>query len=147
MASTSPIGLEEQAFLLLSQNYVLCKKLSDRELSMLGITLAEHTLLRIIENSPGITAGEARKRMFSSAPSLAQLVKSAEQKELMKRGSDSNDTRRQPMTLTKKGRDVVMNGRNAIQKALRNLDISPKVLHALIASHSSLSSSLSSYGR
>ncbi len=136
--------LDEQVFLLLSQNFSLCKKIVDRELRTTGVTLAEYSLLRILQNTPSITASSARKRLFTSAPSIAQLVKSIERKDLIQRGSDRRDVRRQPMTLTKKGEALVTDARRIIQRSLRRLTIPEKLLQALQSNLFSLFSSLSS---
>lgn len=137
--------LDEQVFLLLSQDFSLCKKVVNKVLAKKGITLAEYSLLRILQNTPNITASSARKRLFTSAPSIAQLVKSTTQKGFIRRGSDTVDTRRQPIQLTKKGQSMVINARQVIQQSLSKLAIPPTVLHALKSNLSILFTSLSSY--
>ncbi len=137
---------DEQVFLLLSRSYALCRKMAEKELRLAGVTLSEYTLMRIVHNTPGVTAGMAAKRLDASAPSVAQLVKSLHAKGFISRGSDRADIRRQPMTLTWKGRRAVIRARAAIQKALRKMTLSEKTLHSLISDLSTLLTSLSPYG-
>jgi DNA-binding MarR family transcriptional regulator len=138
--------LDEQVFVLLSQSYMLCRKLAEKEAAMAGITLAEYSFLRLVENVPGITASEVRKRLFMTAPSVAQLVKSVSEKEMIERGSDTDDTRRQPLRLTKTGTKAVKNARASIHNALKKRKIPPTLLESLSQDLSLLFSSLSSYG-
>lgn len=136
----------EKAFLLLSQCHTLCKKFAEKELSTVGVTIAEYSLLRSIESHPNTTAGEAAKRVFSSPPSIAQLVKRLKGKRLIESTLDVADIRRQPLMLTAKGKNDVILGRQAIQIALQKLNIGHTALKFLEDSLSSLFSSLSSYG-
>lgn len=145
MLQTNIPYLDEKVFLLLNKNYALCKKVVDRVFAKTGITLAEYSLLRLLQTTPAITASAARKRLFTSAPSIAQLVKSVEGKGLMLRGSDTTDTRRQPMTLTKKGETLLSDARKIIQKSLRTLAIPDQLLQDLHNNLSTLFISLSSY--
>jgi DNA-binding MarR family transcriptional regulator len=137
---------EEHVFLLLSQTSTLCKKMSERALRPTGLTLAEYMLLRVTQNTPGVTAGEVGLRMFSKPPSVAQLVKSAERKGMIERRADTEDIRRRPLYLTAKGSDTVKLGRKAIEYTLQETRIPDTTLHGLITHLTSLFSSLSPYG-
>ncbi|HLD63702.1 hypothetical protein A3J34_04760 [Candidatus Peribacteria bacterium RIFCSPLOWO2_02_FULL_51_10] len=139
--------LDEQVFLLLGQLFSLSKKLAEKQFVVLDITVSEYSLLRIIENTPRITAGEARKRLVSSAPSVAQLVKSLQRKKMIEREQDAADIRRQKIVLTAKGRKVITKARKAIQSALHSSNVAENVLHSLLKNLTILSSSLSSYGK
>ncbi len=136
----------EKIFLLLSQCQMLTRKFAEKELRTLGITVAEYALLRVIENHPRPTASEAGKRLFATAPSIAQLVKHLKKKGLIESGSDATDIRRQPLSLTAKGKTDVVLGRQAIQNALQRLNLPQNGLKSLEDELSSLFSSLTSYG-
>ncbi|MEK7218989.1 MAG: MarR family transcriptional regulator [Patescibacteria group bacterium] len=138
--------LDEHVFLLLRQVQIQSMKLAERQCLAAGVTVAEYALLRIVENTPRVTAGEARKRMLSSAPSVAQLVKRLERKGLIGREQDARDIRRQKITLTAQGRRSIAVARKEIQSALQALKIPGSVLHSLEGHLALISSSLSSYG-
>ena len=137
----------EWAFLQLIQAYGQSRRLTERELSPFGITIAEYTLLRILQNTPHITASQARTRLATTAPSLAQLVKSLSRKGMIRRSADRVDTRRQPIDLTAKGKKTIEKARSAIQQTLRKLVVSPATVRTLTDALSDLLTSLSSYGR
>ncbi len=137
---------DEQAFVLLTQAAALSRRMAEAELVTCRITVAEYSLLRIMQNTPNVTASEAGKRLYASAPSVAQLVKSLERKGLMRRTQDAKDTRRQHMRLTPAGITIINRARATIQKALRKLRLSDPMLESLTRDLSTLLSSLSPYG-
>ena len=137
--------VDEEVFLLLGKTHFLCKKLGEKNLRPFGITLSEYTVLRIIENTPQITAVEIRKRLSTTAPSVAQLVKNLSQKDMIGRKLDSHDVRRRQIILTEKGRETVHASRKSIQATLQKLKIRDGVLFSLLTNLMILSSSLSPY--
>ncbi len=137
--------IDEKFFLLLSQNYSLCRKFAENELRSAGITLAEYSFLRVLENKPEITANEAGKKLGSTPPSISQLVRSLSQKGLIKRKTDTDDTRRQPMLLTSKGSSVIRNARKSIDASLQKLMIPKNVFESLVINLTTFFTSLSSY--
>lgn len=138
------VHIDEQVFLLLGQTYAQAKKMADRELRKLGITHAEYSLLRVLENSPGITASEMRARLSASAPAIAQLIKVIESKELIVRAADAGDSRRQFVTLTKRGVALVRKARGDIQKALERVGADAAMMKSLVTNLTELSLTLSS---
>jgi DNA-binding MarR family transcriptional regulator len=138
--------LDEQVFLLLSQNYALCKKMADRTVARQGITVAEYSMLRLLAREPGATASAIRKHLFASAPFVAQTVKALERKGLLHREKDTRDVRRQFLHLTARGRDVASRTRDEIQQALSGLALPQRNLRALHSELTALFSSFSSYG-
>lgn len=146
MMSEDNSYLDEQVFLLLSQSYLLCKKMADRTVARQGITLAEYSLLRLLAKQPGTTATTLRKHLFASAPFIAQTVKSLERKTLLERQQDKKDIRRQFLRLTPRGRGVVTRAREDIQRALSALALPQRNLRALHSELTALFSSLSPYG-
>ncbi len=138
------VHIDEQVFLLLGQTYAQAKKMADRELRKLGITHAEYSLLRVLENSPGITASEMRARLSASAPAIAQLIKVIESKELIVRAADAGDSRRQLVTLTKHGATLVRKARGDIQKALERVGADAAMMKSLVTNLTELSLTLSS---
>ncbi len=144
---TKEMFLDEKVFLLLAQGDNLSRKIADKALAAVGMTIAEYTLLRIIQNTPRITAAEARKRLLVSAPSVAQLVKSLRGKSLIVHTEDRLDIRRQPIVLSAKGKKAIANARASVQKALRELRVPATVLESLRRDLTVLISFLSPYGR
>jgi DNA-binding MarR family transcriptional regulator len=133
---------EEQLFLELTRAYALCRRIAEEAMGSAKITLTEYNLLRIVENTPGITATAVRERLMATAPSVAQVVKTVEAKGLLKRTRAAEDARNQHMHLTAKGRTVTGKARDAIGQALRASGVPASRLQILTAQLTSLSSSI-----
>lgn len=144
MPPTSPV--EERVFLLLGQNYSMGRKLVERSLSPLHITLSEYSFLRIVENHPSISASEIGRRLGISAPSAAEQVKTLLRKGRIVTVRDSGDVRRRKISLTAKGSIVTRRARSIIRQMVRKAGIPESVLHSLLEHLTILSTSLSSYG-
>jgi len=142
----SNLPAEERLYLALSGCYAHIHKMTERVLAPVGVTVSEYALLRVLENTPGITAAEAKERILATAPSVAQFVAQLESKKLIKRTPDANDARRLRLSLTQKGRVAVGEARKAITQNLRKLPVSGKQVEHTAASLSSLLTSLSLYG-
>jgi DNA-binding MarR family transcriptional regulator len=141
-----PVSTEEDFFLHLQTAWTVTQKLTEEALQTCGLTVAEYTLLRIVENSPGITAGETRARLYSTAPSVAQMVAQLERKELLKRGKDAEDARRLPLNVTAKGSKALKNAKKAISQLISQQKLASGLLHSLTRNLSTFLSSLPPYG-
>ncbi len=135
---------DERLYLELTRCYVLSRRLAEDAVRLLRITLTEYNLLRIVENHPGIRAAEARSRLMATAPSVAQVVKSLEAKNLIERGHSAGDGRSRPMRLSALGKKTVIRARAAVNAALGPMRHSPSSMSALADSLSSLADSLPS---
>jgi len=96
----------EEFFRQLTLAAALSRRHAERLLLPLGLTVAEYTLLRIVRNTPGIAAKEAQGRLYATAPSVAQLVKSVERKGFIRRSVNGKDARIQHIDLTAKGKSL-----------------------------------------
>lgn len=96
----------EEFFRQLALAATFVRRHAEHILYPLGLTVAEYTLLRVVRNTPGITARDAQGRLFATAPSVAQLVKSVEGKGLIRRSTSSEDARVQHINLTAKGKTL-----------------------------------------
>lgn len=136
---------EEAFFLLLNKSSSNLQKAAEEGLKNAGISVAEYTMLRIIENSPGITAGEAKKRLYATAPAVAQLVAKLEARGMVRRGSDAADARRLPLHLTEKGVGQLQDAKKSVAQLIRALKLPKGLLESLSNSLSIFSSSLPAY--
>lgn len=140
------IGREEGFFLSLNSACTIVQKFAEESLRDAGLSIAEYTFMRIIENTPGITAGEARGRLYATAPSVAQLVAQLERRGFIKRGKDSMDARRLPLRLTPKGANVLRKARKHVDSVVQKMRLPAGLLDSLTSNLSSLLSSLPPYG-
>ncbi|MBU0767402.1 MarR family winged helix-turn-helix transcriptional regulator [Patescibacteria group bacterium] len=135
---------EEKFFLALSRCYTLSRKLGEKALRPMGVTIAEYNLLRVVENTPGIQARDAQKRFYATAPSISQLIRGVERKKLIKRVHDKDDARARPLFLTPKGKTTVEKARQTLEKAISTLNPAPSSLGSTVKDLTLLISSLSS---
>lgn len=146
LSSKDQVTLEEHFFLSLTRAGSIIHKIADASLKRAGLTLAEYNLLRIVENTPGITAGEARSRLYATAPSVAQLVAQLTRRSLLQRLRDPKDARRLPLALTASGRSSLRGAKREVSSMLKGLSLPPRVLPSLVEDLTLLLSSLPSYG-
>jgi len=124
---------EEQFFFLLTNASSNLQKIVEKALRTSELSIAEYTMLRIIENTPGITAGEARKRLYATAPSIAQIIAQLEPRGLLRRVDDSDDGRRLPIFITAKGKKHLKKAKNSIAQLVRTLNLKRGHLETLSA--------------
>ena len=70
------------------------------------ISSLQHGILRMLQFET-LTISEISQRLGLDPSTLVRAVDSLEQKDLARRGSDPNDRRRNPITITEKGNDLV----------------------------------------
>jgi len=143
--SQSRLPVEEEFFLAMTNGATLVQKLTETAIRTTGITVAEHTLLRIVQNTPGITAADARARLFATAPSTAQIVSSLEKKGCVTRVRDDIDTRKLHLFLTTTGKKAIAAGQKNVSALMKRVSIPPSLLQSLSGNLHSLISSLSLY--
>ena len=136
----------EQFFLSLTAVHARVHRLAEAILLRSGITVAEYTLLRIVENTPGITAAQARRRLFATAPSIAQLVSHMEAKRLVRRVRDRIDARKLHLQLTPIGQRAVRRGKSSLERLIGSLPLPSRTWNRLTADLEHLLSSLPSHG-
>lgn len=136
---------EEALFLLVHKTASNLQKTGEEGLRAAGLSVAEYSMLRVVQHFPGITAGEAKSHLYYTAPAVAQLVAKLEARGMLKRGSDTTDARRLPLYLTAKGTKHVKNAKHAISQLVSGLKLPRSLLHSLTHDLSLFSTSLSSY--
>lgn len=147
MAVSQPrITADEEFFLALTSAYARVTRLMEEAINGAGLTIAEYTMLRIINNTPGVTASEARARLFATAPSVAQLIERLERKRCIRRVRDENDSRKLHLHLSSEGAKRLQKGRKAIVEFLSSLSLPPSLLSSLSKDLSTLLSSLPPHG-
>jgi DNA-binding MarR family transcriptional regulator len=142
----SRIAPEEEFFLRLSACYQEVHRIAGEVFAREGLSVPQYNLMRIVQNTPGITANEARERLLVTAPSLAQLAGELERKKWIARGTDVGDARRRPLSLTPAGRQVLMSAQAALRQRIRELKIPKSLFSSLSDDLSSLLTSLPSHG-
>ena len=144
--SSPSMSSDEAFFMHLQRAQAITQKFAETALMKAGITVAEYTLMRIIENTPAITAGQARARLYATAPSVAQIVAQLIGKKLLMRGKDPSDARRLPLTLTPRGKKALHNAKQAISQLISSLKLPAGLLDSLTRNLSTFLSSLPPYG-
>ena len=144
MPTKGSIHIGEEVFLTLSRGFHLARKAAENIIEPMGITLAEYNLLRVAENTKGVTAKEAQKRLFSTAPTVAHLVANMERKKFISRVQDKDDGRVQHIILTPKGRKLANNVKRKIRQLTASLKLEKSVLRSTVRNVSHISTVLSS---
>jgi DNA-binding MarR family transcriptional regulator len=137
---------EEALFVLLNRCASNLQKAAEEGMKNAGLSVAEYTMLRIVENTPGITAGEAKARLYATAPAVAQLVAKLEGRGLLQRDSDRTDARRLQLRLTRAGAKQLQNAKKSVAQLVRALKLPHGLVESLLNNLSTFSSSLSAYG-
>lgn len=71
-----------------------------------GLTEQQWRVIRALYEYGKIDASELARRSFLLAPSLTRILKFLEQKEIVRRSTDTNDQRRTVLVLTRKGKRI-----------------------------------------
>lgn len=143
---TSGVSAEESFFLTVQKTTSALQKATDALLRPMGLTVAEYMLLRVIENTPSITAREAALRLNMRAPTIAQLVAQLELKRFLERTKDPNDARRLPLRLSASGRKILGGAKKIVSRWIADMRLSPALLDSLTKNLLTFLSSLPSYG-
>lgn len=144
--STKAVSAEENFFLMLNAACTRVQKFTEEGLQSAGLTLAEYTMLRIVENTPGVTAGEAKLRLYATAPAVAQLVAQLERRDMLSRGQDPHDARRLPLRLTTKGSKHLQSAKRAVLQHIQSMKLPSGLLDSMTSDLSILLTTLSSHG-
>ena len=137
---------EESLFLTLNATCSRLQKTAEELVRTANLTVAEYTILRLVQNSPGIVAGEVKDRLYATAPSVAQLVMQVEKKGFLRRSRDAADARRRPLHITPAGAAALNAAGATIHQFLQSLSLSPGFLPSLERQLHQFLTSLSSYG-
>lgn len=138
---------EEEFFLNLRRAASIVERMTDDAVLAAGLTVAQYSLLRVVQNTPGVTASEARKRLYISAPSMTNLTDGLLRKGFLRRTKDPNHGRRMPLLLTGSGNIALQRAESGVLALVREAGVPQSLLSSLTKGLSSLLSSLPPYGR
>jgi DNA-binding MarR family transcriptional regulator len=141
--STPRLHPEEALYLALIKAHDLIDHMITATLKDHDISLGEYTLLRIIDNTPGVTASEAKGRLRITGPSTSGIVSSLEEKDLIIRTPDADDSRRLHLSLSSSGRKELTKIGKSFSALVQQSAMKEEALKSLTLSLSSLTSSLS----
>jgi DNA-binding MarR family transcriptional regulator len=140
----SPIHIDagEAFYLALSRAHDAWDTMVRGVLKDASLSPSEYELLRIAENTPGVTAAEAKKRLRITGPSTSALVSALERKQLIIRERNTDDARILHISLTPKGADTIQKSKAAFEKILGDASLSLDSLSSAASSLTTLTSSL-----
>lgn len=141
--STPRLHPEEALYLALIKAHDLIDQLITSTLRDYDISLGEYTLLRIIDNAPGVTASKAKSRLRITGPSTSGIVSSLEEKGLIIRTPDTEDGRLLHLNLSGKGRKELSKIGESFRGLIQQSTLRAETLSHITTSLSSLTSSLS----
>jgi DNA-binding MarR family transcriptional regulator len=72
-----------------------------------GLTALQYTALTVLEGHPGLTSARLARRSFVTAQSMADMVKTLHDRNLIERRPDPTDRRRLVLALTPQGRALL----------------------------------------
>jgi len=114
---------EERLFLAVTEAAKQMRLLAEQHLAVLGVTLSEYNLMRIVENTPHVTARDAQKRLHAEAPSVSNIVQILEKKKILVRKQNKNDRRVWHMRLTAKGEKIVKEMKRQLARHINQLSV------------------------
>jgi DNA-binding MarR family transcriptional regulator len=79
-----------------------------------GLTALQYTALTVLEGHPDLTSARLARRSFVTAQTMADMVRTLHERELIDRHSDPADRRRLVLSLTPKGRRLLARYRRPV---------------------------------
>lgn len=105
-ASRPLSGVDKQAiktWLSVVRAYHLCDAVMSARLAQLGLRMAEHELLANLARDPGISQQALAARCFTAKSHISALLRSMEERGLVRREIDPGDARARRLFLTRAG--------------------------------------------
>lgn len=81
-----------------------------------GLTVTQYTALTVLERRPGLTSAELAKNSFVRAQSMAAVTAGLEEQGMISRERDPSHHRRQLLTVTDKGQQLLVQLRPAVTR-------------------------------
>ena len=117
--ANAPLGLLIRLF------DIRLARLTSEMLEPIGVSLAEISMLRIVEENPGIQASALAEALFIKPPNLSKLINRLESIGYLRRDASRKDIRAIALSLTVEGRKAVAFGQKVSSQveafALRDL--------------------------
>jgi DNA-binding MarR family transcriptional regulator len=79
-----------------------------------GMTALQYTALTVLEHHPGISGVQLARNSFVTPQSMADMIETLQDRELVERHPDASDRRRLLIALTPKGRALLDKYRDAV---------------------------------
>lgn len=111
------------AWLSVVRAYHLCDALMAARLAELGVRTAEHEVLANLLREPGISQQGLAERCFTAKSHISALLRSLEERGLVRRDADPGDARARRLFVTRAGEAL----------ARRTLQVQAKVVQAMAA--------------
>ena len=99
---------------LIKQIELATRSRLDAATQEVGLSVTQYTALTVLERRPGLTSAELAKNSFVRAQSMAAVTSDLEQRGLVSRESDPNHQRRQLLSVTAPGLDLIAQIRPAV---------------------------------
>lgn len=101
----------------------------------LGLTAEQRFLLRYVGRFPGLTPGDAARALHVDPGTVTSTLRRLEDKGLVERGRDPEDSRRSPLHLTRKGRRMDTPAPATVEAAVDTLllEVPPAELATAVA--------------
>jgi DNA-binding MarR family transcriptional regulator len=92
-----------KAWLSVVRAYLLCDSLMASRLAPLGVRTAEHEVLANLVRDPGISQQVLAERCFTAKSHISGLLRSLEERGLVRRDADPSDARARQLFVTRAG--------------------------------------------
>jgi len=111
------------------------EQLSGRMERRWGVTAQQRMVIRCIGTYPGITAGQLAATLHVDAGTVSATLRRLEERQLVQRRRDPNDSRRVTLGLTPAGRRLDAPAEGTVEAAVTELlrDVDPAQLAATVA--------------
>jgi len=108
-------------------------RISKRMLARIGITAEQRVLIRIVGETPGISAGDLADLLHVDAGTTSAALRRLEERKLLVRERDPNDGRRVTVDLTPSGKRLNVPRSGTVESAVERTlaDSSPSEVRAL----------------
>src|SRR5579883_3317828 len=93
-----------------------CRTAMDGALQVHGLSIAQYSVLRRLEDSPGLSGAELARRLYVTAQTMNRLVAALEAAGLIERFPDAGNPRILRTRLTRAGSAAVVAGRYTVEQ-------------------------------
>jgi DNA-binding MarR family transcriptional regulator len=101
-------GLSEATLLyLIKQLELVVRSRLETVTRDVGLTVPQYTAMTVLERRPGLTSAQLAKNSFVRAQTMGQVTNELESRGLIVRHEDPGNQRRQPLSVTEKGQQLL----------------------------------------
>jgi DNA-binding MarR family transcriptional regulator len=133
-----------KAWLSVVRAYHLCDAVMAGRLAALGVRTAEHEVLANLVRDPGISQQVLADRCFTAKSHISALLRTLEQRGLVRRDADPSDARARRLYVTRAGEALARKTLQAQSKVVRAMaeSVTPKDMALVEATMNSVSKRL-----